>query len=55
DETLKQYIGHFNDRVIHFCNVDETVLIAAFMSGIRPGMFNADLASSVPKTSEELL
>ncbi|KAL3513000.1 hypothetical protein ACH5RR_025717 [Cinchona calisaya] len=55
DEMLKQYIGRFNDEDIHICNADETMLIAAFMSGIRPGMFNADLASSVTKTFGEFL
>ncbi|KAL3537731.1 hypothetical protein ACH5RR_001097 [Cinchona calisaya] len=34
---------------------DEIALITTFMSGIQQGMFNADLASSVPKTFKELL
>ncbi|KAL3527833.1 hypothetical protein ACH5RR_012489 [Cinchona calisaya] len=55
DESLKQYIGHFNDKVILVRDIKETIMITTIMNRVKLGNFNVELDVKVSKTFNELL
>ena len=55
DETLRSYITHFNRETLSIDEADDKILVAAFMNGLRKGMFLFSLYKNDPKTMSEVL
>ena len=55
DETLRSYITHFNREALSIDEADDKILVAAFMNGLRKGMFLFSLYKNDPKTMSEVL
>ena len=55
DETLRSYITHFNKEALLIDKVDDKILVAAFMNGLRKGKFLFSLYKNDPKTMLEVL
>ena len=55
DETLQSYISHFNKEALLIDEVDDKILVVAFMNGIRKGKFLFSLYKNDPKTMSEVL
>ena len=55
DETLRSYITHFNRETLSIDEADDKILVAAFMNGLRKGMFLFSLYKNDLKTMLEVL
>ena len=55
DETLRSYIARFNKETLSIDEVDNKILMAAFMNGLRKGKFLFSLYKNDPKTMSDVL
>ena len=55
DEMLRSYITRFNKEALLIDEVDDKILVAAFMNGLRKGKFLFSLYKNDPKTMSKIL
>ena len=55
DEMLRFYITRFNKEALSIFEVDDKILMAAFMNGLRNGKFLFSLYKNDPKTMPDIL
>ena len=55
DETLREYVGRFNQETLAVDDVDDKVAVTAFMSGIRTGKLLFSLSKRPPHDMAELM
>ena len=55
DETLRSYISRFNKEALSIDEVDDKILVAAFINGLRKGKFLFSLYKNNPKTMSKVL
>ena len=55
NETLRSYIAHFNKEALSINEVDDKILVATFMNGLRRGKFLFSLYKNNPKTISDVL
>ncbi|XP_075665326.1 uncharacterized protein LOC142634985 [Castanea sativa] len=55
EETLRSYITCFNKEAFSIDEVDDMILVAAFINGLRKGKFLFSLYKNDPKTMSEVL
>ena len=55
EETLRSYISRFNKKALSIDEVDNKILMAAFMNGLRKGKFLFSLYKNDPKIMSEVL
>ena len=55
DEMLRSYITRFNKEALLIDEVDDKILVAAFMNGLRKGKFLFSLYKNDPKTMSKVL
>ena len=55
DKMLRSYITRFNKEALLIDEVDDKILVAAFMNGLRKGKFLFSLYKNDPKTMSEVL
>ena len=55
DEMLRSYIARFNKETLSIDEVDNKILMAAFMKGLRKGKFLFSLYKNDPKTMSDVL
>ena len=52
---LRSYISRFNKEALSIDEVDDKILVAAFINGLRKGKFLFSLYKNDPKTMSEVL
>ncbi|XP_030967231.1 uncharacterized protein LOC115987775 [Quercus lobata] len=55
DETLRSYITRFNKEALSIDEVDDKILVAAFINELRKGKFLFSLYKDDPKTMSDVL
>ena len=55
NEMLRSYIAHFNKEALSIDEVDDKILVATFMNGLRRGKFLFSLYKNDPKTTSDML
>lgn len=55
EESLREYVGRFNQEMLVVDDVDDKVAVTAFMSGIRPGKLLFSLSKRPPLDMAELM
>ena len=55
DETLRSYITRFNKKAFSIDEVDDKILVAAFMNRLQKGKFLFSLYKNDPKTMSGVL
>ena len=55
DETLRSYIARFNKKALSIDEVDDKILVAKFMNGLRKGKFLLSLYKNYLKTMSNVL
>ncbi|XP_075636803.1 uncharacterized protein LOC142609046 [Castanea sativa] len=55
EETLRSYIAYFNKEALSIDEVDNKILMAAFMNGLRKGKFLFSLNKNDPKNMLDVL
>ena len=55
DETLRSYIARFNREALSIDEVDDKILVTAFMNGLRKGKFLFSLYKNNSKTMLDVL
>ena len=55
DETLRSYITRFNKEALSINEVNDKILVAAFMNGLQKGKFLFSLYKDDPKTMSDVL
>ena len=55
DETLRSYIARFNREALSIDEVDDKILVTAFMNGLRKGKFLFSLYKNDSKTMLDVL
>ena len=55
DEALRSYINRFNKESLSIDEVNDKILVAAFMNGLRNGKFLFSLYKNDPKIMSEVL
>ena len=55
DESLRSYVTHFNKKALLIDEVNDKVLVTAFIGGLRLGEFLFSLYKNDPKTMAEIM
>ena len=55
DETLRSYITRFNKEALSINEVNDKILVAAFMNGLQKGKFLFSLYKNDSKTMSDVL
>jgi len=54
-ESLRAYLGRFNDSTIKVSNPNQELFVGAFQNGLRAGQFNESLAQKPADSMEEIM
>jgi hypothetical protein len=54
DESIREYITHFNNEVLEVRNVQPNLVLYFFIKGLKPGAFSKALAGEKPMSMDDL-
>lgn len=54
EETLRGYLGRFNDATVHVMNPNQEMFVGPFINGLEAKQFHESLAQKVPSSMEEV-